>query len=84
MTKAHSEADDNNGRCEGCDAVETFDQEQRTYPTVIFGGAGTLWLCLTCLATRRPAVVINQLVRRSGRIIDVFNKTVPVPEPAPI
>lgn len=52
MTKAHSEPDDNGGRCESCNRPETIHQTQQTYPIMLGGGLGlgTLWLCPNCHA----------------------------------
>lgn len=51
MTKAHSEAADNGGRCESCNDPKTIKQTQTTYPVLLGGslGWGTLWLCPKCL-----------------------------------
>lgn len=49
MTKAHSEAGDNGGRCESCDRPETEFETQVTYPVLLAGlGMGTMWLCPKC------------------------------------
>lgn len=51
MTKAHSELNDNDGRCEFCDDPSTVGQPQRAYPVKLGGGfgQGTMWLCRKCL-----------------------------------
>lgn len=55
MTKAHSEAGDNGGICEGCNDPETKHQFQQTFPVELGGGlgAGTMWLCPKCFAKKQ-------------------------------
>ncbi len=49
MTKAHSEADDNGGRCEMCNRDD--GGRQSTMPVFLGGGLGqgTMWQCARCV-----------------------------------
>jgi hypothetical protein len=55
VTKAHSELDDNDGRCERCNRPETKGLMQTAEPVYLVGGLGwgTMWLCNECLRERR-------------------------------
>ena len=49
MTKAHSEAGDNNGNCELCQKAD--GGRQSTVPVMLDGGLGmgTMWMCERCI-----------------------------------
>ncbi len=52
MTKAHSEAGDNNGNCEACDKADGGSQQ--TVSVMLGGGLGmgTMWMCQRCVNER--------------------------------
>lgn len=62
MTKAHSEPDDNGGRCEWCDTSQSAYVSQSTVPVMLGGGLGlgTMWVCT---ATCRKVVLAIRLLR---------------------
>lgn len=54
MTDRHSEAGDNQGRCESCNDPKTTYQRQSTFPVYLAAmGWGTLWLCDACLTVEQ-------------------------------
>ncbi len=51
MTKAHSESNDNGGRCESCNDPKTVFMGQSTWRVLCAGlGWSTMWVCAECKA----------------------------------
>lgn len=70
MSKSYpySGAEDNAGRCEGCNKPETVHQTQTTWPVKLraYEGnvvMGTMWLCPACLEEHRKRKAQAEKVR---------------------
>ncbi len=69
MTKAHSEAGDNGGRCESCNELDTVFQRQSTVKIYMGGGLGrgTMWVCDRCLTFVEKVHFLRVLLERIAR-----------------
>ena len=69
MTKAHSETDDNAGRCESCNELDTVFMRQSTVSLRLGGGLGrgTMWVCDACRVFVLRLSFLRELLERIMR-----------------